>query len=403
MDQIVKIVRELLIVLGAIVSGGGLLWIILKRSRDPAMLLSRWALTAMVLGFTFWEAEDLLSKQSAASVLAPAVAAVGGLMMAILWTPAIVDAVGRKFSGFYDGGDEEVELRPYYSVFLALRGKGKYDEALAEVQKQLQRFPTDFEGQMHLAELLAEHMDDLPGAERTVEQIYTQPGHTPRNIAFALNRLADWYMDPGNNRAAAQQALQKIIELLPDTEMALQAAARIGRLADPEALLAGKERGPVAMPSGVERAGLPKPGTLQRPAAPEPGKEVADMVRHLEAHPLDSHIREQLAVAYADHYQRLDLAAGQLEQLIGQSNQAPKQVVHWLNLLADLQIRHGANPDAVRATLQRIIDQYPDVASAQNTRRRLDILSLEIKAHSAAPREVKLGSYEQNIGLKGAS
>ncbi|HOB31988.1 MAG TPA: hypothetical protein PKH32_03810, partial [Verrucomicrobiota bacterium] len=75
------------------------------------------------------------------------------------------------------------------------------------------------------------------------------------------------------------------------------------------------------------------------------------------------------------------------------------RVVHWLNLLADLQIRHGAGYDAARQTLQRIIDLYPGSAAAQVARNRIDLLKLELKRRDAV-RSVRLGEYEQDIGLK---
>jgi len=400
MDHILEVVRKVMIYL--ILSSGAvaLLWMWLKGSRDRGMLITRWALTAIVMGWTCWVARGLLKIQGPAAAFAVIIAAVGGIIMAIVWTPYIVDVVAGKIGSLYDGGTAEVEARPFYSVFMALRAKGKYDEARAEVEKQLRRFPTDFEGQMLLAELQAEHLDDLPGAEHTIERIYQQPDHAPRNISYALNRLADWYSDLAKNPEASQQALQKLIELLPDSEMALQAAQRIARLANPEAASATRVRGPVALSPGVEKVGLLRPGTLQPLAEADPGQVAAEFVKHLESHPLDSHVREQLAIAYARHYQRLDLAAEHLEQLMSQPHQPAKQVVRWLNLLADLQVQYGAEPDAVRATLQRIIDQYPDVASAQNTRRRLDMLNTELKVRDTGRHDVKLGSYEQNIGLK---
>ncbi|HZQ47682.1 MAG TPA: hypothetical protein VFC07_11760, partial [Verrucomicrobiae bacterium] len=124
-----------------------------------------------------------------------------------------------------------------------------------------------------------------------------------------------------------------------------------------------------------------------------------EYVKHLEQHPLDTHTREKLAVIYATHYHRLDLALDQLEQLVQQPNHPPKQVVHWINVMADLQVKEGAEHERVRETLQRIIDQYPDLPAAESTRRRLDILKLELKSKETN-RPVQLGAYEQNIGLK---
>jgi len=122
-------------------------------------------------------------------------------------------------------------------------------------------------------------------------------------------------------------------------------------------------------------------------------------VKHLEQHPLDTEERENLAVIYADHYERLDLATGELEQLIGQPNQPAKLVAHWLNLLADLQVRHGADYETVYQTLQRIIDRDPNVAAAEIARHRQGLLKLELKANEKK-QAVKMGTYEQNIGLK---
>jgi len=87
-----------------------------------------------------------------------------------------------------------------------------------------------------------------------------------------------------------------------------------------------------------------------------------------------------------------------LEQLIQDPAELAKLVVHWLNLLADLQIRCGATYETVRETLQRIVDRDPNLAAAEMARHRLALLKLELKA-KAKSQDVKLGSYEQNIGL----
>src|SRR5258708_35827176 len=94
---------------------------------------------------------------------------------------------------------------------------------------------------------------------------------------------------------------------------------------------------------------------------------------------MDKQVREKLAVIYGGHYHRLDLAEDQLQQLIQQPNHSPKQVVHWLNLLADLQVQEGAEIGRVSETLQRIVANYPAVAAAETARRRLDTLKREIK------------------------
>jgi hypothetical protein len=122
-------------------------------------------------------------------------------------------------------------------------------------------------------------------------------------------------------------------------------------------------------------------------------------VAHLQLHPLDAEAREQLALIYADHYNRMDLATDQYEQLITCPNQPQKRVVGWLNSLADLQIRHDADYDTVRATVQRIIDLFPNSAPAGVAASRITHLKLELKGRQKG-QSVKLGTYEQDIGLK---
>jgi len=122
-------------------------------------------------------------------------------------------------------------------------------------------------------------------------------------------------------------------------------------------------------------------------------------VQHLEQHPLDHEAREKLAMIYAAHYQRLDLAADQLEQLIAAPNQTGKDVARWLNVLADLQLRHGADYDTIRQTLQRVIDLFPELAAGQLAQQRIELLRLELKGKEKS-QVVKLGSYEKDLGLK---
>jgi hypothetical protein len=234
----------------------------------------------------------------------------------------------------------------------------------------------------------------------TIQKLYQQPGHAPRNIAFALNTLADWHLKYAVDRDAAQADLRKVVELLPNSEFALLAEQRIGHLASIAYMLSTREHAPIPLPKGVENVGLLQSAAHLAPPDADPAARAQELVRHLQDHPQDSEAREKLAVIYADHFQRLDLAADQLQQLIDQPNQPSKNVIRWLNLLADLQIRHGAGYDAVAVTLSQIIERYPNQAVASIARNRLDLLKLELKSKEAGT-AVKLGTYEQNIGLKG--
>ena len=85
--------------------------------------------------------------------------------------------------------------------------------------------------------------------------------------------------------------------------------------------------------------------------------------------------------------------------MIQQPHQPPQKVVRWLNLLADLEVKYAQNEEGARAVLQRIIDLYPTLSHAQVAESRLARIRLEIKGQQKS-QAVKLGSYEQDLGLK---
>jgi tetratricopeptide (TPR) repeat protein len=395
-----------LVIAGIALSVFGLFFIgwfflrVLKRSDSPVVLILKWLVTLLIVGWLIWVIEPW---KDSPMVWSDVIAVLfGGICLTVVWRESIASIVAKPFTALYDGGDTEIEPRPYYSIAEAKRKRGQYPEAVAEIRKQLQKFPTDFEGQMKLAEVQVENLNDLQGAELTIQRLLEQPGHPPRNVALALNTLADWHIKYAVDREAAQQDLEKLIATLPESEFALAAAQRIGHLAKTETLLASHDRQRIHVPEGVKNVGLLPSSAHLQPASTDPAQLAAEYVKHLEQHPQDTEAREKLAALYADHYGRVDLATEQFDLLINQPNQPPRNVVRWLNLLADLQIRHSADYDTVRATLEQIIERYPNLAAAGMARNRIDLIKLELKAKRRSE-PVKLGHYEQNIGLKRSS
>ncbi len=321
-----------------------------------------------------------------------------GLVMAIIWRGDIAAFIARPFGAIYDGGNQKLDEHPLYSIAEARRKRGRYTDAIAEVQKQLEKFPNDFDGQYLIAEIQAENVNDLRAAEQTIDDICAQP-HPPASLSFALHSLADWHLKFGRDPAAARRDLQRIIDRWPASELSLRAAQRIAHLTNTEFLLSRGNPRTLQMPPGVADVGLI--AKEQQPHAPEddPAKQASAYVQHLQEHPLDTEARERLAVLYVQHYDRIDLAAAELEQLITQPGQPPRRIVHWLNLLADLKVEHGDTYESVRGTVQRIIDLFPGSAAAQTALNRLDHLKLELKG-KAKGQTVRLGSYKQDIGLQ---
>jgi tetratricopeptide (TPR) repeat protein len=411
MMRILGIVGEvvaLIFVLGVV---GWLFVRALKRSDDPSKQIFKCILSAaLVIGEIFFARSASRSlvvgggfaNSGSAFVLVTSIAIVG-IVLGIIWAPHIGELLARPLSSLYDGGTEPPEPKPYYSIARARRQRREFLQAVVAIREQLAHFPNDFEGVMLLAGIQAEDLQDLSGAEITLNHFCDQPNPPPRQFAAAMNQLADWHLKLAQDADSARTALEKIIVRFPDTELSLQAAQRIAHLGGTEKqLLASLDRQPMAVPEGVKNVGLLESSEHLRPVEADPAKLAAAYVKHLEQHPLDTEAREKLAVIYAEHYQRLDLAAGELNQLIETPNQPAKRVAHWLNLLADLQVQHGVDYETVRGTLERIVERFPDLAAGEMARTRLGRLKLELKGHKETP-GVKLGVYEQNIGLKHGS
>lgn len=365
----------------SVLSAGLIVWTFyrwLSNSEEPRQLIGKWIGTLISVGVIFLLTRLTPSYASAFAV--PGTVTLIGIVIAVIWAPHIGEWVAKPLTSLFDGGDDEIEPAPLYSIAINKMRKGDYLAAAFEIKQQLLKFPDDFKGQHMLAELQAKHLNDLPGAQVTIERLIAQPKHSPQEIASALTELADWHLKYAQDIEAARAALQQTIDRFPDSELAHLASQRIAHLGTTENLLAAHDRPRIAVPRGPERLGLMKDqSALVRPPD-DPGAQAEAWVKHLEANPLDHETREKLAWIYAEHFERLDLALEQMEQLLRDPHQPPRQRVHYLNTIADLHIKFGKNIDAARATLQRIIDLNPTGASAETARHRIDRLPLELRA-----------------------
>lgn len=392
--QTLEIVRGTILVLLFLGLAGWVIVRTLKKSEEPIRLIYRWGLTLFLI-FT-----GIAMLRNAGPYM-PLFALPFAIVIGLIWAPVWGGMMAKPLTSLFDGGSEEVEARPVYSAAEAQRNRGHYPEAAAEVRKQLAKFPEDYVGQMLLAQIHAEHLDDLPSAQGLVERVVNQE-HSPRNIAAALQQLADWHLRFGRDVAAARQALGQIIERLPDTQFAQTAVQRIAHLPSQEQFDAMQDRSAFVLTrTTTVTVGLSVPADLEIPVE-KPEELAAEYVRRLAESPLDTETREKLAEVYAEHYQRLDLAVGELEQLIQLPHEPAKHKVRWLNRVADLQIKYGGNVTAAEAVLRRILELFPDTAAADNAQTRLAYLKLELKSQSAG-HSVKLGTYESGLGLKRSS
>jgi tetratricopeptide (TPR) repeat protein len=396
MARIVDIVFSL-IGLGVV---GWLFWYALDRSRDRKVLLIKWFITAPVCYVIYAEVIPAFRQGGQSALFGLLLMALCGGVLAVLWAGTVTDLFAKPFASLYDGGDEPPEPKPFYSIAISRRKRNQPLEAVLAIREQLAKFPNDYEGVHLLAHIQAEDLKDLPAAELTVNHFCEWDKAPPKQVAAALTQLADWHLKFFQDPPSARAALERIIKKYPDTDLALVAKQRIAHLGEmAKTLMATHERGPVFVPEGVKNVGLLESSAHLVPAETPPEQQAGAYVKHLQEHPDDTEAREKLAIIYARHYQRLDLATAELKQMIDEPNHPPKRVAHWLNLLADLQIHCGADFEAVRATLEKIVERFPDYAVADVARSRLAHLKLEFKALGTTPNKM-LGVYEQNIGLK---
>lgn len=392
MPQPLRIALIVFVLAGVLGLIGLLFWRALRRSDEPVRLIIKWLITFLIVGWVVYEARRAQGAGRLGVLIF--VALPSAVVMIFLWGRTIGGLVARPFENMFTGGDEEPDPQPLYSIAEALRKRGKYRESLYAVQEQLNKFPTDFTGQMMLAELQAECLEELSAAEITIHRVCEQPNHPPANIAYALNTLADWHLKYAQDADAARRALEKIIELHPDTEFERNAANRIAHLATPEMLAKNREPNTIALKRGVEYLGLLKDQSHLKPKERDAKEEAKTLVDHLDAHPMDNEARERLAVIYAQDYGRLDFATDQLEQLIALPGESPKHVARWLNLLADLQIQATNKTELAEQTLRRIIDLFPNHSIAEMAEQRLAAIGLELKRYEKG-RVVKFAPGEK--------
>jgi len=395
------IARNVFLSLFALGFIGWLFWRALKQSDEPAKLIFKWVLTAGIGWTELFVAIPAFARGGFDAIFV-GLGLTGALAMTfnILWRHSIIEIISKPLTNIFDGGSEPPEPKPVYSIALAKRKTNRPLEAVVAIREQLAKFPTDFEGVMLLANIQAEDMNDVPGAENTLNHFCNLPDAPDRQVVAALTQLADWHLKKTVDIDAARTALQKIGARFPGTEVALRAEQRLAHLGETEKIiLAQHDRQALAVPEGVKNIGLLDSTEFLRPKEIEPGQLAAAYVKQLEQHPHDSEVREKLAQIYAHDFQRLDLATMELAQLINEPRHSPKQIARWLNLLANFQVELGADVETVTATLEKIVAQFPDSPAAGLAQRRLARINLEFKAKTETP-GVKLGVYEQNIGLK---
>lgn len=353
-------------------------WIVWRWSRTsedpPGILIIKIALSLVLLAAAVW------CMVSLHPLIGIPLGAICGIIVGILWGRNVGTWLAAPLSDLYDGGKEKVEPRPFYAIAEAHRKQARYDESIAEIRRQLERFPGDVQGLLMLAEVYARHLHDWESASVTIDQIVANEELAVGTRAKALQALADWQLDLANDGAAARATLGRIAELFPGTPSAVEAATRLAHVSQSGDAWRRERQSAslLRMVTGDPHLGL-RGESPSAPAPPDPEIEADELRRQIAAHPLDTEARERLALLYAERLGRFDWAIGEIDKLLGLPHQAPKAMARWLHMLADLHVRGTGDEVAARAALGRVTELFPETALAAAAQSRRDHLKLEMR------------------------
>ncbi len=393
-----------IIVIGLVFLGCGLFLAHRMSKRDDGQMFEprdRVIITIAIVALLTAAGKTLVGGGAAAGVFGLIIVIPAGVILAFMWLPAAVESLLSGLTGAMTGGNQQVEAKPFYFRALAKRRQGKFSEALAEIDTELLKFPGNLEGLLLKAEIQCDDLKNLPAATGLLEEIIQTPDR-PRDERLAAQfRLAELLLHRVRDIPAGRAVLERILEENPETEAAHTARQHLAHLpgADADAVFGRKKlvvvhhETSLGLTEDLGASALPQENWTQR---------AQEWVAHLEAHPNDWEAREKLATIYADQFQRIPLAIDQIRLLIDQPGQPPKRIVGWLNRIADLELRAQTGVDAARAALEEIRSRYPESPWSDQAALRLATLGRAERSHAPTP-TLKLGVYEQNIGLKRGS
>ncbi len=368
----------------------------LRKSDDPGTLVKRWGLSLGVVAFlVFCVGPLLLRGDYVAAFGGVPLAAVGGVLFALIWINPLVEAVGKFFAQLYDGGDTELTPEPLLSIAEANRKQGRYHEAVEAIRTQLESFPDHYGCWMMMAEIYAEDLHDLESAQRSIEHLVQPNKHSPKNTAAALTRLADWQIKYLTDLAPARRTFERIMELYPNSSEAHFATQRLAHLHSKS----GEAPVRMAVPQAAEGLSLQNPFREKEFQKTVVDRRVREMVAQLEQFPEDNQTREELAMIYAQDLGLPELALDQLQQLVDQPFAPLAQKHRWLNYMVDILVTQTGDAARAASILEQIVIQSPEGSAAEMARRRLATLGVEARATKKG-RAMKLGSYESDLGLK---
>jgi len=271
------------------------------------------------------------------------------------------------------------KMPPMYARAVARMKFGKYSEAEWEIIKELENWEDDFEGWMMLAELYANHFNNLREAEQTILELCAQEKTSVSQFAVALHRLAEWHLKLAKDPDAARRALMRIIERLPGTHLAHMAQLRINQLPASAAEMREQQNSqPIPLPALGDRLDEPAETTTALDID-KAAKRANAYVEQLKQNPNNVFARDKLARLLTERLNKPQLGIEQIELLLGMPERSVAERAEWLGLIASWQIKYCADEEAGRKSLVRVVREFPGTPQALAARRRLELLDRQLR------------------------
>ena len=270
------------------------------------------------------------------------------------------------------------KVKPHYNRAIVNLQFDRYEEAEAEVLKELEKCEDDFEGWMMLAELYANHFNDLAGAAKIIHETCDLPDAPAPSVAGAFHQLADWHLKLGEDPEAARRVLLLIDERLPGTHLGHMAKLRASRLpANRRELLEQRKAKTYRLPSLGRRL---DEAVKEEPTVSDVDEAAAlanRCVERLKDNPDNIDAREELARVLAERLHKVQAGLDQLELLLSQPNQPALKRAEWMALMATWQLIYRQDKIEGKRILQKLIRDFPEAPQAFAAKRRLNLLEVE--------------------------
>ena len=151
-------------------------------------------------------------------------------LVAILIAPPLASVFGEKVMRSLFG-ESGAKVTKEYSKARSLTAQGRFEEAIEEFRRGLEREPDNLMLRLEISEIYSSEMKDYRRAVSELQEcLKLKLGSTQG--ASILNRLADIYETNLGDREAAVAALERIQRTWPGTKVAYRAQERLRIMED---------------------------------------------------------------------------------------------------------------------------------------------------------------------------